>query len=61
MLNMSALFHRSCLTPNIIPDIVFTYMKLYDMYVILSFLLSVPLSWLQVTYSREDSSLRRRR
>jgi len=56
MLNMSALFHYSCWTPNTIPGVVFTYMKLHDMYAILSFLLSVPLSWLQVTYSREGSS-----
>jgi hypothetical protein len=58
ILNMSTLFHRSCWTQNTSPDVVFTYMKLHDMYGTLSFLLSVPLSWLQVTYSREDSSFR---
>jgi len=58
-LNTSALFHHSCWIPNTIPElhaVVFTYMKIHDMYVILSFLLSVPVSWLQVTYSREGFS-----
>jgi hypothetical protein len=57
ILNTSALFHRSCWSPiNHSRNIWCVYIHEASWYVwTLSFLLSAPLSWLQVTYSRKGS------